>query len=508
MPSSTPPTTLPPSTPQALPPQQPPQPPLAANPQPSTSSPNATNPQPLVSVIIPVYNVAKLLERCVNSVLTQTYQNLEIILIDDGSTDMSGKFCDVFAQKDPRIKVIHQKNRGLSGARNAGLDLATGDFITFIDSDDDVHPELVERLYSLCRNQEVPLSICAFQELPTLTKIPTPANTSSPENTSAFVNSQNLAAPQPQPSTLTTAQTAPQLLDTLETLTVMLCEVDFSMSAWGKLYARSLFDQNPFAELSAPPFAEALATPAAKTTTPPILTKAINPLATEAITSHTSSETPIRFPEGMLHEDVGTTYKLVINAGKIAFTPEKLYYYRQNPGSITQQSFSPRKLDLITLTDQMCDDLETWARELSTSDKPAQQPIKDLQFQIQNLTKKRRAHARFSILRQMVLIDPRTIPKASRTQAPKSETSETAKSQKTPQTPDQKGQRDQQDRQSFLKTRREIVKYLRRHRSDILKNPLASRRDRLAMLSLLLGLPVFKRAWLSYQKRKSSERSR
>ena len=230
MPSSTPPTTLP-LNPQALPPQQP-QPPLAANPQPSTSSPNATNPQPLVSVIIPVYNVAKLLERCVNSVLTQTYQNLEIILIDDGSTDMQAASFATFSQKDPALKLF-TKNRGLSGARNAGLDLATGDFITFIDSDDDVHPELVERLYSLCCNQEVPLSICAFQELPTLTKIPTPANTSSPENTSRicqFTKSRSTATPTFNPYN---CSNRPQLLDTLETSTVMLCEVDFSMSAWG-----------------------------------------------------------------------------------------------------------------------------------------------------------------------------------------------------------------------------------------------------------------------------------
>lgn len=409
--------------------------------------------QPLISVIIPVYNVAKLLERCVNSVLAQTYQNLEIILVDDGSTDMSGKFCDVFAKKDPRIKVIHQENRGLSGARNAGLDLAAGDFVTFIDSDDSVDPNLIARLYSLCRNNRAKMSICASREV-----FPQPSEVlkQPPQLSPSSIISQTLDfAP----------SDGAQTLDTLDALTAMLCEVDFSMSAWGKLYARELFDTNPFA---CPNGQEGT-----KTTVPP-------------------TPTPIRFPEGMLHEDVGTTYKLIINAKKIIFIPEQLYNYHQNPGSITQQAFSMKKLDLIILTDQMCDDLCNWSAELVKQIQVAQPPSAQSSstqnslnqkspsspklppnpaIQIKNLTKKRRAHARFSILRQMVLIDPKALPA--------------------------------DERQQFLQTRREIVKYLRKHKNDVLKNPLASRRDRLAMLSLLAGLPVFRRAWLTYQNRKN-----
>lgn len=92
--------------------------------------------RPLVSVIVPVYNVEKYLRRCVHSITDQTYKNLEIILIDDGAQDKSGLICDELEKEDNRIKVIHKKNGGLSSARNAGIEIATGDYITFVDSDD------------------------------------------------------------------------------------------------------------------------------------------------------------------------------------------------------------------------------------------------------------------------------------------------------------------------------------------------------------------------------------
>ena len=91
---------------------------------------------PLISVIVPVYNVSAYLNDCLESVTAQTYSNLEIILIDDGATDDSGKMCDLWTARDSRIRVIHQTNQGLSAARNAGLDVATGDYILFVDSDD------------------------------------------------------------------------------------------------------------------------------------------------------------------------------------------------------------------------------------------------------------------------------------------------------------------------------------------------------------------------------------
>lgn len=100
----------------------------------------------MVSVIIPVYNVAAYLEECVQSVLNQTYTNLEIILVDDGSTDDSGAMCDRFAATDPRVRVIHRENGGLSAARNTGLTNANGQFLYFLDSDDWIDPDTVEQL--------------------------------------------------------------------------------------------------------------------------------------------------------------------------------------------------------------------------------------------------------------------------------------------------------------------------------------------------------------------------
>ena len=105
--------------------------------------------QPIVSVVIPVYNVEAYLCECVDSVINQTYKNLEIILVDDGSTDSSGKICDDYAEKDERISVIHQKNGGLSAARNAGLDKASGEYIYFLDSDDYVADNTLESLITI-----------------------------------------------------------------------------------------------------------------------------------------------------------------------------------------------------------------------------------------------------------------------------------------------------------------------------------------------------------------------
>ena len=109
----------------------------------------------LLSVIIPVYNVQAYLERCVQSVIFQTYQNLEIILVNDGSTDLSGVLCDKLAEKYSRIKVIHKKNGGLSDARNHGLDIATGDYIAFLDSDDWVHRNKYEIVIDVLEKYDV-----------------------------------------------------------------------------------------------------------------------------------------------------------------------------------------------------------------------------------------------------------------------------------------------------------------------------------------------------------------
>lgn len=115
---------------------------------------------PLISVIVPVYKVEPYIHRCINSIIHQTYQNLEIILVDDGSPDRCGQICDEYAANDTRIQVIHQQNQGLSAARNAGLDSCKGEYIGFVDSDDCIHPEMYERLYSDIVTHHVLLAFC------------------------------------------------------------------------------------------------------------------------------------------------------------------------------------------------------------------------------------------------------------------------------------------------------------------------------------------------------------
>ena len=116
----------------------------------------------LVSIIVPVYNVAPYLVEALDSVVNQSYVNLEIILIDDGSTDGSGDICDRYARKDQRIRVIHQKNRGLSAARNAGLDMMNGDAVAFLDSDDAYHPEFISSMTDAMIRGKADLVVCGF----------------------------------------------------------------------------------------------------------------------------------------------------------------------------------------------------------------------------------------------------------------------------------------------------------------------------------------------------------
>lgn len=117
----------------------------------------------MVSIIIPVYNSEKYLEECIISVMNQTYKNLEIILIDDGSSDRSSEICDVFAKKDTRIKVLHQKNGGVSQARNKGIELSSGEYVAFVDSDDIVNPYLIEKQLFWVEHENADLCIGEYE---------------------------------------------------------------------------------------------------------------------------------------------------------------------------------------------------------------------------------------------------------------------------------------------------------------------------------------------------------
>ncbi|MEE1047672.1 MAG: glycosyltransferase family 2 protein [Clostridia bacterium] len=116
--------------------------------------------KPLISVIVPIYKVEQYLKRCLDSIINQTYKNLEIILVDDGSPDRCGEMCDEFSKADSRIRVVHKINGGLSSARNAGLDIMTGEYVGFVDSDDWIESEMFEKLYELLVSNGAQIAAC------------------------------------------------------------------------------------------------------------------------------------------------------------------------------------------------------------------------------------------------------------------------------------------------------------------------------------------------------------
>lgn len=130
----------------------------------SITYPRPMNPD-LISVIVPIYNVAKYLRACLDSIIHQTYYNLEIILVDDGSTDESSSICDEFSDLDNRIIIKHQKNGGLSDARNTGIEIATGKYITFVDSDDVIATDMIDYLHKLLVENNADMSLCQMRKI-------------------------------------------------------------------------------------------------------------------------------------------------------------------------------------------------------------------------------------------------------------------------------------------------------------------------------------------------------
>lgn len=170
---------------------------------------------PLVSVVVPVYNVEQYLNDCVDSILKQSYQNIEVILVDDGSKDNSGSMCDEIAKCDSRVRVIHKSNGGLSSARNAGIENARGEFITFIDSDDDITSDYVEYLFSMIKKDKTKMAIASYSVVHVKS-----------DKTDVRDLSRGLSS---------------LVLDTKECLSRMLCEEGFTVSACAKLYKKELF---------------------------------------------------------------------------------------------------------------------------------------------------------------------------------------------------------------------------------------------------------------------------
>ncbi len=174
--------------------------------------------KPLLSIIVPVYDVERYLQKCIDSILAETLTDFELILVDDGSPDDCPALCDAAAAKDARVRVIHQKNGGLSAARNAGLDVARGEWIGFVDSDDYIAPEMYETLYQAVQSTGADLALCDYAE----------------------VDEASEPCPQMHVSLSGAELTGQELLQNASGLMVQL--------AWNKLYRRAIFAQLRYPE--------------------------------------------------------------------------------------------------------------------------------------------------------------------------------------------------------------------------------------------------------------------
>lgn len=223
---------------------------------------------PLISVIVPIYKVEAYLCKCVDSLLSQTYTNLEVFLVDDGSPDNCGKICDEYATRDDRIKVIRKKNGGLSDARNVAIDVATGEWIIFVDSDDFVSNDYVETLYGLVDKYKCKVGVAWLR---------------------TFYEGSDVDISQPT--------YFEKVFDKMDGIKKMFYQELFDNAAWCKIYHRSLF------------------------------------------------ETGIRYPFGLIYEDLPTTYLLFLQADKIAYCNRIIYNYLLRANSIEGQPFKQNKLE-------------------------------------------------------------------------------------------------------------------------------------------------------------------
>lgn len=230
----------------------------------------------LVSVIVPVYNVEEYLGRCVESILSQTYRNLEVILVDDGAKDSSGTICDGYAVKDPRVVVVHKENGGLSSARNAGIDIARGQYLEFVDSDDWIEPYAVESMLELALTHNTELVVGGRYDVKAATG----------------EKRKGLCPP------VTEVVTGEEMVRRI--FRWQNCD----SSACDKLFHRRLFRE-------------------------------------------------IRFPHGMVCEDVPIMYKIVLDAGQVALLSQPIYNYYHRTGSITYTTVSERDFHFSRHTEQI-----------------------------------------------------------------------------------------------------------------------------------------------------------
>lgn len=231
----------------------------------------------LVSVIVPVYNVKDYICDCIDSIINQKYKNMEIILSDDGSTDGCGEICDKYAQKDNRIKVIHDKNMGLSEARNRGIRIGQGRYITFVDSDDVLDDGFVYNLVKAANSYDADIAVAGYCTFHTVSDI----NMIVKQRENDIQNDIEILSEK-------------HLYDK----EFLKRETTCLTVAWGKVYKRTLFEA-------------------------------------------------IEYPVSKLHEDTFTTYKLMYKARKVVYLKNKLYYWRENPDSITRGAFRTEHFDIL-----------------------------------------------------------------------------------------------------------------------------------------------------------------
>ena len=316
---------------------------------------------PLISVVLPIYNIESYLDRCMNAVLGQTYHNLEILMVDDGSPDGCPAMCDEYAQEDSRVIALHKENGGLSDARNFGIAHAKGEYITCIDPDDYVDSDYVEYLYGLILKYETKMSVC--------------------QHITEYDNG----------SKKDRGSSGDELLDIETCLRRMLYHDVIDTSAWAKLYHRSLFDT-------------------------------------------------VSYPKGKIFEDIGTTYALMMQCDTgIAVGYESKYHYMYHMNSIVNSNFSPKKLELLEMTDRM-------AHEVVRAYPSLKQAVL-----------RRRVYARFSTLNQML------------------------------------------GAEGYDKEREQIIRFILHYKNRILKDSRAPRRDKIAIRLLSANYGLYKAFWTTYQ---------
>jgi glycosyltransferase involved in cell wall biosynthesis len=297
-----------------------------------------------------------------NSLLAQDYSNLEILLIDDGSTDQSGFICDQYAEKDKRIKVVHKANGGLADARNVGLDHATGGYITCIDSDDFISPDYISYLYNLAINNNCEMSICNYCD---------------------FYEETGKQVKQGKGAT-------DRLYSPSEAIEAILYQNEITTSAWGKLYRTELYRN-------------------------------------------------VRYPKGMLYEDLATVYLQMDKCNQIFYGHEVKYFYRKRTDSIMNRDFSIKKMDMLVIAQSIVTYIGKNHPELKLA------------------AYRRYSYTNITLLRQMVFCERR-------------------------------------DKSRERAIRRNILAYM----SPVLHDSKTVLKDKIAICCAALGIPFFKFCWRIY----------